>query len=346
MSIYRLVCLSGVLLAVAGCKKAEEKTVIEPGDLAPDAIVAKVDDTTLTFADMDQRASGYLKYAVEKENVMFATNMLPHAKEYYRKRAINTFVYKTLMLNEAARLNVTVNEKEREARFQTLEKTLAQRQSNTNRFFNGGPQSPDVMYRDFEDEMVISKMISQEVQKRIKVMDEEVEQMAAEIDATNAVRRATLEAARKQILDGAPFEDVARTISEDTPSAKRGGDIGEFAQGKYKEDTTFEDAAFALPLDKVSEVVETKFGYHLIKVTAHNPAQPEKDGAPAVPETVRASHILIKSLPTNRSQIASTLYRRKMAEGSLSLFEELKEKANIECPMFSDMKYEPVSGAR
>ena len=346
MSVYRLMCLSGVLLALAGCKKADEKQVIAPGDLAPDAIVVNVDGTALTFADLDKRASGYLKYAVEKENLMFASNMLSHAKEHYRKRAINTFVYKTLMLDEAERLAITVNEKEREANFKNLERSLAQRQSNTNRFFNSGPQSPDVMFRDFEDDMVIRKLLSQEVQKRIKVMDADVEQLAAEIDETNAVKRATLDAARKQILDGASFEDVARTISEDPPSAKRGGDLGEFARGKYKDEPAFEDAVFLLPLDTISEIVDTKFGYHLIKVSSRNPAQPEKDGAPAVPETVRVSHILIKALPVNRTQIATTLYKRKMAEESQNFYAELRDKANIECPMFPDMKYEPVEAMR
>ena len=343
MTNYRRVCLSVVLLALAGCKKKE-------GGAGPDgaqsaAAVVTVDGTALTFGEMDRRAQGLLRHAQEKEGLAFAPTMLPQATEHFRKRAINTFVYQTVMLNEAARLDITISEKEHAAGLQKFAQALTQKGSNTNAFFNNGPLPPDLMRRDFESSLLIDKMLSKEASKRIQILDQEVEAMAAELVASNAVRRATLEAARKQILDGAPFEDVARTMSEHSASAKSGGDLGEFAHGKSG-NAAFDAAAFALPVGQVSEVVDTQFGYHLIKVTAKNPAQPEKDGAPAVPETVRASHILILPLSTNRTQIATALYNRKFAESCKSLYDELVAKASIECPLFPDMVYSPPFDAQ
>ena len=340
MSVYRLMCLAGVLLALAGCRKKEAP--LEPGDLAPNAVVVKVDGVPLTFRDMARRADGYLKYAIEREHIAFAPSKLPEAKAFYRQRAISMFVYKALMLNEAERLGITASEKEYAAWLQALEQTLQQRQSSTNRYFNGGPQPPDIMLQDFRDERLIDKMLSQEAPKRFRVMDDEVEAMAKEIEETNLIRRAKLEAARKQILDGADFADVARAISEDTPSAKRGGDLGEFARGKAN-DAAFDAAVFSLPLDQVSDVVETRFGYHLFKVSAKNPAQPEKDDAPAVPETVRAAHILVKMLSTSRPKLADVLYKQKSAQSGRTLYDELKGKAKIENTLFPDMEYQYIS---
>lgn len=78
-------------------------------------------------------------------------------------------------------------------------------------------------------------------------------------------------AALKKIQDikaklnrGADFEELAKQYSDDTASAKRGGDLGFIVRGQMVK--KFEEAAFALPVGGVSDIVQTDFGYHIIKV--------------------------------------------------------------------------------
>ena len=69
----------------------------------------------------------------------------------------------------------------------------------------------------------------------------------------------------KKLDEGASFEDLARDFSN-CPSGKGGGALGEFGRGMMVK--PFEDAAFALEVGQVSDIVQTQFGYHLIKRTA------------------------------------------------------------------------------
>jgi len=89
--------------------------------------------------------------------------------------------------------------------------------------------------------------------------------------ARSSARRSKDQAAREiqdlktQIDGGADFADLARQHS-DCPSGKSGGDLGSFGRGQMV--GPFEDAAFGLEIGGTSGVIETDFGYHIIRRTA------------------------------------------------------------------------------
>jgi peptidyl-prolyl cis-trans isomerase C len=88
--------------------------------------------------------------------------------------------------------------------------------------------------------------------------------VAADADeATKAAAMTKIKDIRAKVVAGGDFAALATEFSEG-PSNKNGGDLGFFAKGQMVK--PFEEVAFALKVDEVSEVVETEFGYHLIKV--------------------------------------------------------------------------------
>ena len=76
--------------------------------------------------------------------------------------------------------------------------------------------------------------------------------------------RAKADSLLAEVLGGADFEALATEHSDDRGSAPNGGDLGWFRRGQMVR--AFEDAAFSLFDGQVSPVVETDFGYHIIKI--------------------------------------------------------------------------------
>lgn len=83
-------------------------------------------------------------------------------------------------------------------------------------------------------------------------------------EAEKKAAKAKAEAVRARVLKGESFEKLAKDLSEDVGSAREGGDLGYNVRGRMV--APFDDAQFALKAGDVSEVVETRFGYHVIRV--------------------------------------------------------------------------------
>lgn len=88
---------------------------------------------------------------------------------------------------------------------------------------------------------------------------------------------------RQEALAGRDFAELAGELSEDRGSAANGGDLGVFGRGRMV--PAFEEAAFSLEAGEISEPVQTRFGWHLIKVEEKS----VQDGE----DQIRARHILL-----------------------------------------------------
>ncbi len=93
-----------------------------------------------------------------------------------------------------------------------------------------------------------------------------------------------------QVKSGADFAELAKSEST-CPSAPQGGDLGEFKRGQMV--APFEQAAFGLEPGGVSELVETQFGYHIIKATGKNVAEvvPFEDVKDRIEKQLKAQQV-------------------------------------------------------
>lgn len=121
---------------------------------------------------------------------------------------------------------------------------------------------------------------------RFQIAKQKLQEKIAADENLNKQAKSAAEEVLKQVKGGKDFTELAKEKSQDPGSASSGGDLGFFpkapAEGAMVKE--FEDVAFALQPGQISDLVKTKFGYHIIKVIE------KKD------DTVHAAHILIKSI--------------------------------------------------
>ncbi|HFE63428.1 MAG TPA: parvulin peptidyl-prolyl isomerase [Caldithrix sp.] len=120
---------------------------------------------------------------------------------------------------------------------------------------------------------------------------------------------------KKQLENGVDFAELARKYSEDPGSAQNGGDLGFVSRGTFVKD--FEEAAFALKKNQISNIVQSQFGFHIIQLL-------DRQG-----ERIHVRHILIRLQPTKQDEerVVRRLknIRRKILSGD-STFEEMALK--------------------
>ena len=115
--------------------------------------------------------------------------------------------------------------------------------------------------------------------------------------------RSAAEALLEEIRGGADFAEVAGRASEDPGSRAQGGDLGFFERGKMV--PSFEAAAFELEPGQVSEVVRSEFGFHIIRVEAHQ--QAENRPFEAVKEDLAREALASEAANTATRALAETL---------------------------------------
>ena len=146
-------------------------------------------------------------------------------------------------------------------------------------------------------------------------------------DSSETLKLAEIKDIQKRLNMGEDFAALALETS-DCPSKSEGGDLGFFGRGMMVK--PFEDAAFALNVGEISDVVRTQFGYHIIKVEEKRENE------------IRARHILKLVVPTSTDSLAAyatmeqvrnlfTTQQKTFAElaQEYSLDEETKAKGGI-----------------
>jgi parvulin-like peptidyl-prolyl isomerase len=120
--------------------------------------------------------------------------------------------------------------------------------------------------------------------------------------------RADAEAILKRLMNGEPFEALSAKYSPG-PEAASGGDVGYIEKGMIHSEV--EDAAFSLPLNQISGVIESSIGFHIIQVV-------DRRGAG------------LKAIEGVREEIREKIDREKTEKKYGEWLEELRKRSHIE----------------
>ncbi len=292
----------------------------------PGKIAAKVDNRTIDMQTFEQEVA---KYLMQYQGVQ--GNLPPAFMEQIRMQAINTLINREVLLQESDKRGIKADKEKVEkgiksvqSRFPSLEK------------FQEALKSMKLSQSDFErqyrQQSKIQALLDQEIISKIDIKEDEAkayfnanpgqfdqkEQVRARhilIKVGKTADEKTKEKARnklvdvqKKIISGEDFAEMAKQHSQG-PSNVKGGDLGYFSKGQMVK--PFEEVAFKLAAGEVSDIVETRFGYHLIKVVDRK----------APKKAVYAD---------NKQQIMAKLRNERIQQEVNTFIQKLRQEAKIE----------------
>jgi peptidyl-prolyl cis-trans isomerase C len=236
-----------------------------------------------------------------------------------------------LLEQEAEARNVEVSDTEVEERLEGLRGQF-QSEAAFEQALKAQQTSLDKLREDARTDLTVAKLLDDEVSPSVAVTPTEISDFyeanpnrfqqpesvrASHIlvglppDAPDAQKKAVRERAETALAavkKGGDFAELAKQYSQDS-SAAQGGDLGYFPRGQMV--PAFEEAAFSLKPGDVSDLVQTQFGYHIIKVTDRRPAR-----------TVPFAEVT--------AQIQQFLEQQQRQEKAKSFVDSLKAKGKVE----------------
>ncbi|MFO7936132.1 MAG: peptidylprolyl isomerase [Kiritimatiellia bacterium] len=314
----------------------------------PNEVVASVNDKEYTRKDLNTMVETIMK----ARNV--PADQKAMAKNQFEKQIVYSFIMKSLLLDEAGKSDIKVSEEERQEQLEKVAEQLKAQNKTIEQYFKESPIGEKRARKEFADSLLIDKLLNTKIVDKIEISDAEAKEQIEKIkqankeseeknnnlDNINAEKKEKIAELKKQLDDGADFAKLAEENS-DCPSGQKGGNLGSFGHGQMVPE--FENAAFSQEIGEVGDIVETQFGYHLIKVTAKSPAVEAEGDTPAKPETVTASHILLKTEQAGEAQpvptleeMKDTLRKQKSQAETQTYISGLKSNAVIET-IFEDL---------
>ena len=274
---------SDVVDVVPGSAQAAQTEAVTQAD---SKVVAKVNGNTITQLDVDRAAK-----------VLMAENHIPDpppaaTKKKADEAALNQLISAELLYQAGALLPVADLDQKIEDRL-TQYRARFKTEEEFHKALKAVSLTPEDLKEYTRKEIIIANLLDTKFKEKATATDAEakkfyddnldkyfttpetirashiliaVDAKATPADKTKAKEKA--EGILAKIKAGADFATLAKAESSD-PSNVQGGDLGYFTKGQMVPE--FEKAAFALKKGEVSGVVETQFGYHIIKVTDLKP---------------------------------------------------------------------------
>ena len=255
----------------------KEKSVTEAAKQKEESVLATVNGEVITIDEYNEK----LKRLSTFEKARYRG-------EEGHKEFLNALVHKKLMVQNARKMGL---DKDAEVR-----------------------KKIEALMHEVAERVLVEKLIEREIWNKVVVTDKEAkayyDKHKGEFQEKEEVRIshilvATEEEAQKirqELEKGADFAELAKEKSIDQNTAKQGGDLGYFERGRLLPE--FEKVTFGLEVGEVSDVVKTKFGYHIVKLEDKKEA--------SIKEFYEVSDEIKKKLISDKQQEEYQKWLRKM----------------------------------
>jgi peptidyl-prolyl cis-trans isomerase C len=298
-----IIFICGIM--AVGCQKKEKEPVVPtPSEKAVESlgmpsleeaddsmIIATIDDTTIMKSEVDDEKEKLLRQFSGR----FSPQQMAQIEPKLWSQALENLINFKLLLAEADKKDIQAEEKAIEeqisqisGRFQTPDQFREQ--------LAAFGMTEEKLRDDVSNNLKISALLESALTQSADLQEKEIEDfyknhsenfstpesvqashILIKVEPTDGPaekeqKRQKIATLQEEIKKGADFSQLAREHS-DCPSKQRGGDLGSFSRGRMVK--PFEDVAFQLKVGEVSGIVDTQFGYHLIKVTDRQEAQVE-----------------------------------------------------------------------
>ncbi|CAN5138620.1 peptidylprolyl isomerase [soil metagenome] len=324
------IALLAALFVLPASSVAQEAlaAAVPPGQpMMVDRVVAVVGDQAILWTDVmtevNQRRAAGLELPADSAGQMTVA-----------REVLDDLVDVEILVQQARRLGIDVTDAEVLASVEQQMRRVRGQFSGDEEFRrelrNAGFGTPEEYRRSLTDQFrrqMLQQRAFEELRKRMKPADVSEEEITAAFEQwrgrigqrpatvtfrqivvapkptaeAKALARAKAESLLVEIRRGGDFESIARRESMDPGSRDLGGDLGWARRGSGFV-PEFERVVFALPPGQVSPVVETSFGYHLIRVDRVQPAE------------VKSRHILIRPVITDADVAAARDTAANVAE--------------------------------
>lgn len=319
-----LICIIALSFACSDTK-ADDAAKTKKNNVKQNYI-ARVNGVEIAQADFDQQFN-----LIKKRYSSMGMPLNDEKLKEFKKNILDGLIEQELLLQKSQAQGIKVTPEEIQTELDNFKKQFKD-QSDFEKKISEMNYTEDMVKNQIKRTKTIRKLIDEKVLPTITISDESLKSyydshpkefkvpervrashilVKVDVKATDVEKadaRKKIEAIKSKLDNG---EDFAKLASEDSdcPSSKKGGNLGFFSRGQMVK--PFEDAAFSLKPGEVSDIVETRFGYHIIKLA-------EKEDA--------------KTLAYNdiKENLENKLKQDKLKETMPTYIDSLKAKAKIE----------------
>jgi parvulin-like peptidyl-prolyl isomerase len=287
--------LSMLMIFVFACSNEKSKVILQPG--TPGYLLAKDISTVVTAADPDSNRSiivtesfevttGEVIQEIHKNFGEQATNlkkMDPTRIKQILEDNARSLAEKKLILTTAKDRGFIIENQKLDSLMQDQYKRAGSEEAFLSFVEKKGFTIENVK-EDISNAFIIEQYIKSVLSEETSITEEELKdryKRRLQIDRTATVyhvllmtqnkteaEKAEIHKKMKKILarakKGENFAQLAKTYSEDPGVKNNGGLYENFERGQMVK--PFEDAAFSIPVGEISDIVETRYGYHILKI--------------------------------------------------------------------------------